>query len=135
MWSPWPSGTTGKTTGSDASRIAAMWSPTSAIDHDGRYTPGVSETTALATRPASATSISPVTEQDSCASQPTTGATNSGPIGGEGGGAVPPAPLLPPAGPRTVLFSPRRAPSVPGARGRPTPPALGAGRVGPPLVA
>ena len=59
-----------------------MCSPTSAIDHDGRYTPGVSATTALATRPASAMSISPVTEQDSCASQPTTGATSSGPIGG-----------------------------------------------------
>ena len=64
------------------SRIAAMCSPTSSIVHDGRYTPGVSATTALATRPASATSISPVTEQDSCASQPTTGATSSGPIGG-----------------------------------------------------
>src|SRR4029079_19838090 len=105
MWSPWPSGTTGKMTGSDASRIAAMWSPTSAVDHVGRYTPGVSETTALATRPASATSISPVTEQDSCASQPTTGATNSGPIGGEGEGSMRSAIFLTPARAMYVLLT------------------------------
>ncbi len=72
MWSPWPSGTTGKTSGcgvvADRARCGR---PTSSIDHDGRYTPGVSATTAVATRPASAMSISPVIEQDSCASQPT----------------------------------------------------------------
>src|SRR6185503_2828706 len=106
MWSPWPSGTTGKMTGSDASRIAAMWSPTSAVDHVGRYTPGVSQTTALATRPASATSISPVTEQDSCASQPTTGATSSGPIGGEGEVSMAAANLVTAAGTTTLLLSP-----------------------------
>ena len=44
--------------------------------------PGLSAMTARATRPASAMNISPLTEQDSCASQPTTGATRSGPIGG-----------------------------------------------------
>ena len=44
--------------------------------------PGVSATTARATRPAIAARISPVIEQVSCASQPTTGATSSGSIGG-----------------------------------------------------
>src|SRR5690349_24000653 len=112
MWSPWPSGTTGNTTGSDASRIAARWSPTSAIDQDGRYTPGVSTTTALATRPARAISISPVTEQDSCANHPTTGATNSGLIGGESEVSMPSAVLVTAAGTITLLLTPWAAPSI-----------------------
>src|SRR6476469_5086654 len=124
MWSPWPSGTTGKMTGSDASRIAVMWSPISAMDHDGRYTPGVSETTALATRPASATSISPVTEQDSCASQPTTVATNSGPIGGYAEVSMPSDILVTAAGTMTLLLTPRGAPSIAATLDRPITPAL-----------
>ena len=55
---------------------------TSSIVHDDRHTPGLSAMTARATRPASAMNSSPVTEHDSCASQPTTGATSSEPIGG-----------------------------------------------------
>ena len=52
-----------------------MSAPTCSIDHDGRYTPGLSTTAARATRPASATSISPLTEQLSWAIHPTAGAT------------------------------------------------------------
>src|SRR6516164_10692013 len=111
MWSPWPSGTIWKTTGSDALRIASMCSPTSSIDHDGRYTPGVSVTTALATRPANAINTSPVTEQDSCASQPTAGATNPGPIGGYADVSMPSAILVTAAGTITLLFTPAAAPS------------------------
>ena len=43
---------------------------------------GFPSTTALAIRPAMATNISPVIEQDSWASHATAGATRSGPIGG-----------------------------------------------------
>src|ERR1700756_4445258 len=111
MWSPWPSGTMGKTTGPDVSRIAPICSPTSSIDHDDRYTPGVSVTTALATRPANAISTSPVTEQDSCASQPTTGATNPGPIGGYADVSMPSAILVTAAGTITLLFTPSAPPS------------------------
>src|SRR5262245_57096119 len=124
MWSPWPSGTTGNTTGSDASRIAAMWSPTSSIDHDGRYTPRDSVTTALATRPASAMSISPVIEQDSCDSQPTTGATSSGPIGGYADVSIPAAILVTAAGTITLLFTPCSAPSIAATLDSPMTPAL-----------
>ena len=82
MCSLWPSGTTGNISGASTFRIASSCSPTSSTVHDGRHTPGLSAMTARATRPASAMNTSPVTEHDSCASQPTTGATSSGPIGG-----------------------------------------------------
>src|ERR1700755_1259218 len=84
-----PSGRTGKIKGASRFRIASRWVPTSSTVQDGRYTPGLSAMTARATRPASAMNTSPLTEQDSCASQPTTGATRSGPIGGAG---APPGP-------------------------------------------
>src|SRR6201997_4115960 len=126
MWSPWPSGTMGKTTGPDVSRIASICSPTSSIDHDDRYTPGASVTTALATRPANAISTSPVTEQDSCASQPTAGATNSGPIGGEADVSMLFALLVTAAGTITVLFTPSAAPSSAATLDNPITPALAA---------
>jgi hypothetical protein len=82
MWSDWPEGTTGRIQGSAGSRIASMCSPTCSIVHAGWYTPRVSATKARATRPAIDTSISPLTEQDSWASQAAAGAASSGPIGG-----------------------------------------------------
>jgi hypothetical protein len=45
--------------------MAAIRSLTCSIDHEGKYTPGVSAMKALATRPAMETSISPVIEHDS----------------------------------------------------------------------
>src|SRR4051812_19702223 len=48
----------------------------------GWYTPSVSVTKARAMRPATETNISPLMEQDSWGSQPATGATISGPMGG-----------------------------------------------------
>ena len=85
---------------------------------------GLSATTAFATRPAIATSISPVIEQDSCTSQPTTGATNSGPIGGYAEMSRPSAILVMAEGTMTLHSTPSEAPSSATTLARPTAPAL-----------
>src|SRR5580693_8126020 len=130
MWSPCPSGTTGKTSGalpcSDRYRTASICSATSSMDHDDRCTPGVSATTTLATRPAIATSISPVTGQVSCASKPTTGATNSVPIGGYAETSRPSAILVTADGTMTLQSTPSAAPSSATTLDRPITPALAA---------
>src|SRR5215831_6589604 len=111
MWSVWADGTTGSTNASSVLRIAPISEATSSMDHVRRYTPGVSAITARATRPAIEISISPVTEQDSCASQPTTGATISGDIGGYAEVSIPSAIRVTAPGTMTLHFTPSAAPS------------------------
>src|SRR5690606_3009892 len=79
--------------------------------HEPRYTPGLSTTAARAIRPAIPISISPVTEQLSWASQPTSGATSSGPIGGYAEVSMPSAIRVSAAGTTTLDFTPNSAPS------------------------
>src|SRR5579875_880471 len=106
--------------------MASSCSATCSIDHDGRYTPGVSATTAPATRPATEISISPVIGQDSCASRPTTGATSSGPIAGYAETSRPSAILVTADGTTTLHFTLAAAPSSAATLDSPMTPALAA---------
>src|SRR6201999_945779 len=112
--------------GSSTFRIASRCTPTSSTVHDPRYTPGLSAITARATRPARAMNISPLTEQDSWASQPTTGATSSGPIGGYADVSMPSAILVTAAGTITLHVTPSAAPSSAATLASPMTPALAA---------
>ena len=104
-------------------RRRLRWSTT------GGTRPAVSATSALATRPASAISISPVIEHDSWASQATTGATSSGPIGGYADVSIPSAILVTAAGHDDVARHPVRGTLERGDVGQPDHAGLGDGVV------
>src|SRR3974390_1481765 len=106
-----PDGTGGSIHSLLVSRIASILFPTSSIDQDGRYTPSVSAISARATRPAMQISISPLIEQDSSASQPTIGATSSGPMGGYWEIPKPSAIRVTAPGAMMLLLTPCAAPS------------------------
>src|ERR1700736_4742993 len=124
MWSTCPEGTTAAMKGAAVFRIASICSATCSIDHAPRYTPGDSAIKALATRPAIEISISPEIEQDSCASQPTTGATSSGDIGGYALVSNPSAILVTAPGTMRLHFTPSAAPSSATTLDKPIRPAL-----------